>query len=66
MYIYKSVLIEVGEPSPIDGGPLDDIFGRSQAISEAVAKFWEMKLATAAKLGEVTKTAAGYKVEILY
>jgi len=62
----ETVTIEVQKPSPIDNGPLDSLFARSQAISDAVGKFWEMGLASEAKLGTVEETDAGYKVEIIY
>ena len=61
-----SAVISVGNPRAIDNGVLDTMFGSSQAISEAVSKFWEMGLATKAELGNVTKTNTGYDVEIKY
>ena len=61
-----TVMIEVQKPSPIDNGPLDSLFARSQAISDAVSKFWKMGLASKAELGKVEEADAGYKVEIIY
>jgi len=61
-----SRIISVDKPSPIDGGVLDTMFNRSQAISEAVRHFWGMGLASKAELGKVTETVAGYDVEIIY
>jgi len=58
--------ISVMNPKPIDDGVLDSMFSSSQAISEAVSKFWGMNLATKAELGKVTKTNTGYDVEIIY
>ena len=63
-----STVISVGNPETIDGGVLDTMFGSSQAISEAVSKFWGMDLtkSSRAELGTVTKTSMGYDVEIKY
>lgn len=61
-----SILIEVDNPKPLDGGILDNIFGSSQGISEAVSKFWGMGLAKSAELGKVSRIETGYLVEILY
>lgn len=60
------IKIDVEKPSPIDNGPLDNLFGRSQAISEAVSKFWKMGLASEAELGTVEETETGFTVEIIY
>ena len=62
----KSITIYVPKPTPIDNGPLDEMFSRSQAISAAVGKFWNMGLAIEADLGKVEETDDGYKVEITY
>ena len=59
-----STVISVDNPKPIDGGVLDTMFGSSQAISEAVSKFWKMGLASRAELGSIIKTSTGYDVEI--
>ena len=63
-----STIISVGNPGNIDGGVLDTMFGSSQAISEAVSKFWGMGLTSrkSAELGNVIKTNTGYDVEIKY
>ena len=63
-----STIISVGNPKSLDGGVLDTMFGSSQAISEAVSKFWKMDLtkSSRAELGNVTKTSTGYDVEIKY
>ena len=61
-----TTIISVSNPSPIDNNVLGAMFGTSQAISEAVGKFWDTKLAAKATLGQVTKTNTGYDVEIKY
>lgn len=62
----NSIVIEVAKPEPIDNGVLDGIFNSSQAISDAVSKFWRLNLAKHATLGKVTNTQSGYEVEIIY
>jgi hypothetical protein len=62
----KSIVIEVPNPTPIDNGPIDKIFGSHQAIAEAEGLFWNMKLAHQAELGTVTKTETGYAIEFKY
>ncbi len=62
----ETITINVATPKPIDNGILDTMFGSSQAISEAVSKFWEMGLASKAELGKVTKSITGYDIEIKY
>ena len=66
MKAQKSIVIAVDKPKSIDGGILDTMFGSSQAISDAVSKFWDMGLATKAELGKVIQTNTAYNVEILY
>lgn len=61
-----STIVSVVKPKPIDNGVLDNMFGRSQAISEAVSKFWGMGLASRAELGKVISTKTGYDVEIIH
>ena len=62
----QQCIITVENPGTIDNGPIDGLFSRSCAISDAVSKFWEMGLASKAELGKVAKTDSGYNVEIIY
>jgi hypothetical protein len=45
---------------------LNTIFDRSLAISEAVSRFWNMKLAKSAEIGEVKEYNGYYVVSIIH
>jgi hypothetical protein len=63
----KTIIIEVPKPAPVDNGPIDTVFGRHWAISNAASNFWDMKLAGTAQLGTVTELEnGGYSVEFIY